>query len=1262
MTDSPTSSQTQGTPVRHISAFVISLLLLLGATTAATAVEHADLGSIVSAQPAAQTPHVTSGGQVRAFTEVGGLIVVGGDFSQISKDGVDYPRQGLFAFDRVTGVPDPNFKPSVNGKVTEVFRVPGENAIVAVGFFTEVNGAEQRYVTKLNMQGQRDLAFTARTDRPVWGAAMAGSTIFLGGQFNGIGGLARERLGAIEASTGAVVADLGFDFADKRTTVETEGLLYVSALDVTADGSRVVAIGNFTKVDGFSRDQVVVFDTAVHPAKVAANWQTNAYVPACRVTRYADYLRDVDVSPDGNYFVIGTTGAYSSPPILCDTAARFELSATGNNIPPTWVSYTGGDTLTAVKASRDAVYLGGHQRWLNNPDAGDQKRAGAVDRYGIAAVDPINGIPLSWNPGRERGYGVGGFYVNDDGLYMGHDTFFVADEYHNKIALFPPGAGAAIVRPSPGSLPGTVQLPQSNGGLRLVDYNGTTTSNPVTTTADSRVPWNNVRALTRMGERLYTIQLETGSQGGLYRYDDGAPNGVEVDLNSLDVDIFRNGSKVYSRWRVDQITAMTFDPIRGRLYYTMSGQNNLYWRAFTAESDIVGSQAFSVTSSSQYGFSNVDGMFLAGESLYVTRSNGNLDRISFVNDTVVPGTTTTVSGTGIDGVNWSGVGASIATTAATLPGNLAPTAAFDVTCTGAASEVCTYDATRSSDRDGTVVGFEWFIDGVSVSTSRIHQQTYTTEATHTVRLVVTDDDGATDDETSTTTVLLPPTAVATVTCDGLQCAFDASGSSDGPDPVVSAAWDFGDATTGSGLTVVHDYIDEGAFEVTVTVTDNEGATATTTITATAIAPPGPVAFRGSDVANLYSSRPTVTIPANVLAGDTLLLFGSIAEVGLLSGTPTGGAWQLLGTRRSGDFESHVWWRVASATDAGTPVTMNLTSGRRVDLTIAAYEDANEAAPIAAWGGTAETVNRTDHTTPQVTTTADSMIVSYWANKSSDSTDWVPPVGETTRVETIGTTTRYVSTLLTDGGAVVAPGNHGLLTATTDTPMPKASMWTIALSKVDVSDQIGFVAAAPSRNTFTASPSVVVPSVTSVGDVLLLIATANRGGVLPAAPTGVTGWTLLDTVGTDAQTRVWWKAAVSGDASATVTVPLSQATKVGVHLVAYENVDVINPFVGHAGVPETVLQNAHTTPLLDIASQALVVSYWVDKSRDTTDWVAPTGESIRVESIEFGDGHIGSLITDGRVPTGPGSVGALTATANSPTSSGNMWTFALRPAN
>ncbi len=83
----------------------------------------------------------------------------------------------------------------------------------------------------------------------------------------------------------------------------------------------------------------------------------------------------------------------------------------------------------------------------------------------------------------------------------------------------------------------------------------------------------------------------------------------------------------------------------------------------------------------------------------------------------------------------------------------------------------------------------------------------------------------------------PPTASFTFTCTGLACSFNGSGSSDGDGTIASHAWNFGDGTTASGVTVSHTFAAGGTYSVTLTVTDDDGAADSDTQSVTVTSPP-----------------------------------------------------------------------------------------------------------------------------------------------------------------------------------------------------------------------------------------------------------------------------------------------------------------------------------------------------------------------------------------------------------------------------------------
>jgi hypothetical protein len=136
--------------------------------------------------------------------------------------------------------------------------------------------------------------------------------------------------------------------------------------------------------------------------------------------------------------------------------------------------------------------------------------------------------------------------------------------------------------------------------------------------------------------------------------------------------------------------------------------------------------------------------------------------------------------------------------------------------------------------------------------------------------------------------------------------------------------------------------------------------------------------------------------------------------------------------------------VATATDASKVQTIAFAVTTKADLTLLAYSG-TDAAPFEAIASAAETVNRSTHTTPGVTVPTDrSLVVSYWADKSSATLGWTDPALQVRRSTSIGVGSGRITSLSTDFGAGSTAGPSAGLTATADSPSAKATMWSVVI--------------------------------------------------------------------------------------------------------------------------------------------------------------------------------------------------------------------------
>ena len=183
--------------------------------------------------------------------------------------------------------------------------------------------------------------------------------------------------------------------------------------------------------------------------------------------------------------------------------------------------------------------------------------------------------------------------------------------------------------------------------------------------------------------------------------------------------------------------------------------------------------------------------------------------------------------------------------------NISPVAAFTVRATIVeVGDALAFSAILSSDEDGIIAKFEWdFGDGGSATGESV-THAYAEDGQFTVVLRVTDDRGAQSTAQKVITVNPDPggggtggaqpvasfTATPLTGESPLTVTCNASASVSSEAAITAYFWDFGDGTTGSGITTVHTYgpTTTSSYSIILRIIDsrNNEDTDTKTITVT----------------------------------------------------------------------------------------------------------------------------------------------------------------------------------------------------------------------------------------------------------------------------------------------------------------------------------------------------------------------------------------------------------------------------------------------
>ncbi len=447
------SSRTQRI-IRTPFLWVGALICALAIPTILQVANEASVASagtgLVPERVRTDTPRILDG-VVVDMEQLGNRIIVAGDFTQVEPQAgqAAVGQKYLFAYDLETGAFDSAWNPQIDREVEQIIPDPDGSGLYVVGKFNNIDGVKRRKIARLNADGSLDEAFKANANSKATAVAISpnGNRLFVGGAFTQIAGIDRAGLAELDPNTGAVKPGFTIGIAEG---IGVGGTLSVKGLAVTPNNSTLVVSASARKIGDQVRWGLATIDLSGGNATLSP-WRTRLFEDNADRAGGQFWFRGFDISPDGSYFVITTSGGDRPP--TNDVAIRFP-TAGGDNVQPAWITRN-FDSTYAAAIDDDIVYIGGHFQYTEapgaaNPYPGDPDRSygfgGDVDasvlgdqtiaRQQVAALDPATGHSLGWNPGANGFNGVNSLRVIDRGLLLGHDGNIVGDKEVGRHGFF----------------------------------------------------------------------------------------------------------------------------------------------------------------------------------------------------------------------------------------------------------------------------------------------------------------------------------------------------------------------------------------------------------------------------------------------------------------------------------------------------------------------------------------------------------------------------------------------------------------------------------------------------------------------------------------------------------------------------------------------------------------------------------------------------------------------------------------------------------
>ena len=321
-----------------------------------------------------------------AWTQViiGTTVYVGGRITKARPAGAvpgsrTVVRNNILAYNLTTGELLNTFTPSFNGEVTALAASPDGSRLYVGGAFTTYNGSTVWRAVALNpATGALITSFLPRMSASVRSIVATSTTVYLGGLFNAVGSVTRDKLAAVSASNAALLP---------WNPVAAGGR--VNALALSPDGASMVVGGAFTSINGssnpgFGLGKVDTGKGSLLPFQINNIVRNGGTAP----TPVADPQRRASLASDGvNVYGSGYTFGRSS-------TLEGMFSVKWSDGSTTWIEDCHGDTYSLQPIGRRRL-RGGPRPLL--------RQCGRISADGTLGLQP-------WNRVQQAGHGNG-----DDG-------------------------------------------------------------------------------------------------------------------------------------------------------------------------------------------------------------------------------------------------------------------------------------------------------------------------------------------------------------------------------------------------------------------------------------------------------------------------------------------------------------------------------------------------------------------------------------------------------------------------------------------------------------------------------------------------------------------------------------------------------------------------------------------------------------------------------------------------------------------------------